>query len=96
MEQRLMILGSMDEFIELVNKAKKRGIYTVVCDGYPDGPAKKYADKAYDIDIRKVDEIVEVDVYKRQVYGPLLYQHLWRRLSGPGAGGHPGLWRKGV
>ena len=24
MEQRLMILGSMDEFIELVNKAKKR------------------------------------------------------------------------
>ena len=33
MEQRLMILGSMDEFIELVNKAKKRGIYTVVCDG---------------------------------------------------------------
>ena len=60
MEQRLMILGSMDEFIELVNKAKKRGIYTVVCDGYPDGPAKKYADKAYDIDIRKVDEIVEV------------------------------------
>ena len=47
MEQRLMILGSMDEFIEIVNKAKKRGIYTVVCDGYPDGPAKKYADKAY-------------------------------------------------
>lgn len=60
MEQRLMILGSMDEFIELVNKAKRRGIYTVVCDGYPDGPAKKYADKAYDIDIRRVDEIVEV------------------------------------
>ena len=60
MQQSLMILGSMNEFIELVNKAKKRGIYTVVCDGYPDGPAKKYADKAYDIDIRKVDEIVEV------------------------------------
>lgn len=60
MQQRLMILGSMDEFIELVKKARKRGIYTVVCDGYADGPAKKYADKSYDVDIRKVDEIVEV------------------------------------
>ena len=38
MERRLMILGSMDEFVGLVKKAKQRGIYTVVCDSYPDGP----------------------------------------------------------
>lgn len=60
MEQRLMILGSMDEFVELVKKAKNRGIYTVVCDGYPDGPAKQYADKAYNIDIRKIEEVADV------------------------------------
>lgn len=60
MQQRLMILGSMDEFVEMVKKAKARGIYTIVCDGYPDGPAKKFADKFYNVDIRKVDEIVEI------------------------------------
>ena len=30
---RLVILGSMDEFVNLVELAKKRGIYTIVCDG---------------------------------------------------------------
>ena len=44
---RLVILGSMDEFVDLVECAKKRGIYTIVCDGYEDGPAKAHADKAY-------------------------------------------------
>ena len=34
---RLVILGSMDEFVDLVECAKKRGIYTIVCDGYEDG-----------------------------------------------------------
>ena len=42
---RLVILGSMDEFVNLVELAKKRGIYTIVCDGYEDGPAKAHADK---------------------------------------------------
>ena len=60
MKNRLLILGSMDEFIALVKKAKARGIYTIVCDGYTEGPAKKYADKAYDIDIRQVEKIVEL------------------------------------
>ncbi len=60
MERRLMILGSMDEFVGLVKKAKQRGIYTVVCDSYPDGPAKQYADKAYDIDIREVEQAAEI------------------------------------
>lgn len=68
MEQRLMILGSLTEFIELVKQAKARGIYTVVCDGYENGPAKQYADKAYNIDVRKVDEIVEV-IKKERING---------------------------
>ena len=58
--KRLMILGSMDEFIQLVQTARERGYYTIVCDGYEDGPAKKYADVSYDIDIRQVDRVVEV------------------------------------
>lgn len=58
MNNRLLILGSMDEFVALVKLAKQRGYYVVVCDGYEFGPAKAFADKAYNIDVRNVDEIV--------------------------------------
>ena len=57
---RLVILGSMDEFVDLVECAKNRGIYTIVCDGYEDGPAKAHADKAYLEDVRHTDAIAEI------------------------------------
>ena len=60
MEKRVMILGAGFEFCGLVEKAKKMGCYTVVCDGYPDAPAKALADKAYTIDVRHIDEIAEI------------------------------------
>ena len=58
-----MILGSLNEFTQLVKLAKERGICTVVCDGYPDSPAKQIADFAYDIDVR---ETVSLSRYARQ------------------------------
>lgn len=39
---------------------QKRGIYTIVCDGYEDGPAKAHADKAYLEDVRHTDAIAEI------------------------------------
>lgn len=57
---RLMILGSMDEFVSLVKKARERGYYTIVCDGYTDGPAKRYADRSYDVDIRQADRVAQI------------------------------------
>lgn len=54
---RLVVLGSMDEFVELVKTAQKRGIYVIVCDGYEDGPAKQVANKSYTIDVRDTDKI---------------------------------------
>lgn len=57
---RLVILGSMDEFIELVKVAQRRGIYVIVCDGYENGPAKKVADKSYTIDVRNTDAIAQM------------------------------------
>ena len=63
MKKRLMILGSLKEFTQLVQLAKDRGICTVVCDGYPDGPAKQIADYAYDIDVR---ETVSLSRYAKQ------------------------------
>lgn len=57
---RLVILGSMDEFVELVKVAQSRGIYVIVCDGYENGPAKKVADKSYTIDVRDSDAIAQM------------------------------------
>lgn len=60
MQHRLMIVGSSIEFVDLVRLAKKRGYQTIVCDGNPDGPAKKEADQACDINVRDVDAIARV------------------------------------
>ncbi|BFK17354.1 MULTISPECIES: ATP-grasp domain-containing protein [Blautia] len=60
MKQRLLILGSLREFVQLIQLAKSRGIYTIVCDGYPDSIGKRYADKAYDIDVGDTDRIVSI------------------------------------
>lgn len=57
---RLLVLGSMDEFVKLVTMAQERGIYVIVCDGYANGPAKKIANKSYDIDVRDVDAIANL------------------------------------
>ncbi|MEG2615499.1 MAG: ATP-grasp domain-containing protein [Raoultibacter sp.] len=57
---RLLILGSMDEFVSLVEKAHKRGIYTVVCDGYPHGPARAFADESYVADPRDTRALCEL------------------------------------
>lgn len=56
-QHRLVVLGSMDEFVELVKLARSQGIYTIVCDGYENGPAKAFADKAYNIDVRDIDGV---------------------------------------
>lgn len=55
--KRLLILGSLGEFIKLVQKAKSRGIYTIVCDGYPHGPARKFADASYTIPVTDTDAV---------------------------------------
>lgn len=48
-QHTLLILGSMDEFVTLVNDAKARGYKTIVVDGYLDGPAKRFADLSFDV-----------------------------------------------
>lgn len=55
---RLLILGSMGEFVQLVQKAKARGYETIVCDGYPDGPARAFADEHYVIPVTDIDAVV--------------------------------------
>ena len=57
---RLLILGSLGEFVQLIEMAKSRGIYTIVCDGYCGSVGKVHADKAYDIDVGDTDAIAEM------------------------------------
>ena len=64
MQHRLVIIGSKSENILLAREAKRRGYYTIVCDGFEDGPAKEYADKSYTIDVRDTDAIA--DMCKRE------------------------------
>lgn len=57
MIKRLMVLGSLGEFVKLIDMARARGIYTIVCDGYHKSPGKSRADKSYDIDVGDTDAI---------------------------------------
>lgn len=68
MNHRLLILGSLTEFVLITQMAKERGIYTIVCDANKNGPAKAYADKTYHINVEKTDEIAEL-CKKEQVDG---------------------------
>ena len=60
MKHKVLILGTLGEFTELVRKAKKRDYEVVVCDGYPDGIARKYADKDYTIPVTDIDSIAQM------------------------------------
>lgn len=57
---RLLVLGSMEEFVPLVRRARERGIATVVCDGNADGPAKALADARHDVDVRDAAAIARI------------------------------------
>lgn len=57
MKHKVLILGTLGEFTELVRKAKARGYETIVCDGYPNGAAREYADKDYTIPVTDIDAI---------------------------------------
>ena len=60
MKHRLLILGTLGEFVQLVQKSREKGYYTIVCDGYPDGPARKFADEAYQIPVTDTERIAEL------------------------------------
>ena len=60
MKHRLLILGTLGEFVQLVKKSKERGYYTIVCDGYPDGPARQYADASYVIPVTDIDAVADL------------------------------------
>ena len=50
----------MDEFVELVRHARRRGCYVIVADGYVDGPARAFADEDHVVDVRDPRKLAEL------------------------------------
>lgn len=57
--KKLLIIGGIKYECDIVEHAKKLGIYTIVADYDKDSPAKKIADKAVLIDALDVDALTE-------------------------------------
>lgn len=58
--KRLLILGGQKKLCDIVKKAKQLGYETVATDWYADSPAKRIADKAYDISTADEDALLQL------------------------------------
>ena len=58
--KKLLILGGFPQMIEVVSTAKMLGIHTIVVDQSPGSPAKRFADKSYDISTADKDELLKI------------------------------------
>lgn len=56
--KRMLILGGAYLHNKVVEAAKEMGIYTIVTDNVEDSPAKRIADKSYNINVSDVDDVV--------------------------------------
>lgn len=65
MTHKVLILGSLGEFVALVKKAKEMGYQTVVCDGYENGPAREYADASYVIPVTDIDSVAKLCIREK-------------------------------
>ncbi len=61
-QKKILFLGGIFSLIDVVQKAKEMGYYTIVTDYYDleRSPAKKVADKYYMISLADVDEVVKM------------------------------------
>lgn len=58
--KRILFLGAHAFTLHLIEKAKQMGVYTIVTDYVKNAPAKKYADKAYDVSTLDVEALIQL------------------------------------
>lgn len=58
--KKVLILGAIEAFCDLIRDTKELGIQTVVCDYYPDAPGKKLADVSYDLSTTDIEAMVDI------------------------------------
>lgn len=61
----LLILGATAYSINVIKTAKAMGAKTIVVDPVKGSPAKKYADKYYDVDTTNIDALYEIAVNEK-------------------------------
>ncbi len=59
-QKKLLILSGIAHMVNVVETAKKMGYYTIVTGNVPGSPAKKVADKYYDISTADIDQLAEM------------------------------------
>ena len=70
--KKILLLGGSSQQVVAIEKAKKLGYYTVLCDYLPDNPGQYVADKFYQVSTTDVEAVYEVAI-KEQVNGILSY-----------------------
>lgn len=68
MNKKIMILGANMNQIPLILRAKRFGLYTVVCDFRMNVPGAEFADKFYHADCLDVNRMVEIGL-EEEVHG---------------------------
>lgn len=60
MKKKILILSGIVQMIDVVKTAQKMGLYTIVTDRDPGSPAKKHADKSYDISTSDTETLAQM------------------------------------
>lgn len=70
--KKLLILGGKAILVDIVKRAKKLGVYTIVVDNNPleKSPAKREADKYYNISFAEIDKMVDL-IHTEKIDGVL-------------------------
>jgi len=59
-EKKILFLGGSSQQLSIINLANKKKYYTILCDGDPNCPGKKYVDKFYNISISEKKKILDI------------------------------------
>ena len=70
--KKILLLGGSAQQVSVIEKAKKLGYYTILCDYLPDNPGQYAADKFYPVSTTDREAVLEV-AEKEQVNGVLAY-----------------------
>ena len=59
-QKKIFLFGGTAAMCEVVETAKRMGLYTIVIDYYPNSPAKKLADRAYLVSTTDYDAVLKI------------------------------------
>lgn len=71
-KKKILLLGGSAQQVVAIDKAKKLGFYTVLCDYLPDNPGQFHADKFYQISTTDKDAVLRI-AQKEGIDGIIAY-----------------------